>query len=125
MGANGSVLQRQGMRPVGERWVSVGNVGDVEILQMKPGINNTQLPRDGAKPNSTYSIFMRNGKDVKTIAKYDENGIAKWEIHNDNHHGIKPHIHLCNEKGYPISNTGSELTPELASLFERVRNFRK
>lgn len=54
------------------------------------------------KPNVIYVTLGEDGKP-KYISKY-VGRIMKFQIDLNNHKGLYPHVHHCNEKGYRKSN---------------------
>jgi hypothetical protein len=81
-----------------------------------------KLPEESHTPNRIYAIFKKNGSDVKCIAQYDSNGKKIWEIHTDDHYGMKPHFHYWKNGGQ--EEEAHPLTQVQLDLLNTVRNFK-
>lgn len=71
------------------------------LFKKKNAKESVKLPEESHTPNRIYAIFNKNGNDVQAIAKYGPDGKKLWEIHTNDHHGIKPHYHPWQD-GHPV-----------------------
>lgn len=123
MGANGSFALGTTNTEEGRQWKTVGSIGDnIKILQMKNPKASLKLPEESHTPNRVYAIFKKDGSDVKCFAKYGPDGKKIWEIHTDDHKGLKPHFHYWKNNGQEKS--AHSLTPDMLELLNKVRNFK-
>lgn len=131
MGANGSHAAGSTNSEAGRNWKTVGDVGEVQIIQRKNPKDSNKLPEESHTPNRTYAIFEKDGSDVKAIARYGSDGKKLWEIHTTDHDGIGEHYHLW-EDGKPVYDKGQNgkprskalpLTPQMKELLEQIRNY--
>ena len=123
MGANGSFAQGAANTEKDRHWKTIGSIGDnIKILQMKNPKAPLKLPEESHTPNRIYAIFKKNGSDVKCIAQYDSNGKKLWEIHTDDHYGLKPHFHYWKNGGQ--EEDAHPLTQVQQDLLNTVRNFK-
>ena len=86
------------------------------------------MPEESHTPGRVYAIFRKDGKDVGSIAQYDRKGQKIWEIHTNEHKGIKPHYHKWEDKGNGKrgqEKDGRKLTKRMQSILRKVRNFKK
>ena len=92
-----------------------------------------KLPEESHSPNRIYAVFNKKGNDVQAIAKYGPDGKKIWEIHTNDHNGLGPHYHPCedghartiiNRNGYPESEAYA-LDAKKKAILERVRNYGK
>lgn len=133
MGANGSHANGSLESELGRNWKTTDTVGEIQIVQKKKSKESVKLPEESHTPNRIYAIFNKNGEDVHSIAKYGPDGKKIWEIHVNNHNGIQPHYHPC-EEGRPKrifnKNGKSEsetyyLDSEKLEILDKVRNYGK
>lgn len=133
MGANGSHSNGSLDSELGRKWKTTGTVGDIQIVQKKNAKESVKLPEESHSPNRIYAVFNKKGNDVQAIAKYGPDGKKIWEIHTNDHNGLGPHYHPCedghartitNRNGYPESEAYS-LDAEKKAILERVRNYGK
>lgn len=68
-----------------------------------------------------YVSLLKNGKDIKEIARYDDDGKKLWAIHTLDHHGLSPHYHTWTD-GKP-STDAYPLTQEMKQLLKKVKNY--
>ncbi len=69
MGANGSHANGSTQSDAGQRWKTIGTVGEIQVIQLKSFKSPNKLPEESRTPNRIYAIFNKDGKDVKGIAK--------------------------------------------------------
>lgn len=125
MGANGSYARGDADTEAGRAYECVGAIGDnIKILEQKDKKKGAKLPEESHTPNRIYAVFRKDGKDVKAIAQYDENGKKVFEIHTQDHHGLGPHYHKWKD-GKPESGEPHRLTKSMQKLLDKVRNFKK
>ncbi len=131
MGANGSFASGSTDSEIGRNWKTIGTIGDIPIIQLKNKTASNKLPEESHTANRTYVIFEKDGSDVKSIAKYGPNGKKVWEIHTNEHKGIKPHYHIW-ENGHPeriisernkFKNVAHHLTKEMQELLTKIRDY--
>lgn len=123
MGANGSFAKGTTNTEKDRHWKTIGSIGkNIKILQMKNPKAPLKLPEESHTPNRIYAIFKKNGSDVKCIAQYDSNGKKLWEIHTDDHYGLKPHFHYWKNGGQ--EEDAHPLTQVQQDLLNTVRNFK-
>ena len=123
MGANGSFAKGTTNTEKDRHWKTIGSIGEnIKILQMKNPKAPLKLPEESHTPNRIYAIFKKNGSDVKCIAQYDSNGKKLWEIHTDDHYGLKPHFHYWKNGGQ--EEDAHPLTQVQQDLLNTVRNFK-
>lgn len=89
----------------------------VRVLR-KRGNNNTLVKSFGSSHDERE--IEKDGSDVKSIAKYDDEGKKVWEIHTTDHKGLGAHYHLWS-KGKPIKGSESSLTEEMYKILKKVR----
>lgn len=71
-------------------------------------------------PNVTYVTLDKDGKP-KSISVY-KGRIKQYEIDLDKpHHGMQPHVHHCNEKGYRLGREPDEKMRLTKKMREKVR----
>lgn len=123
MDGNGSVSGGVLNSEAGREYVTVFRIDDnTLVLEQKDKRKGVKLPEESHTPNRYYAAFRKDGKDVKSIAKYDSNGKKLWEIHTNEHNGIKPHFHYW--KGNGQEEQGHPLTPEMRDILNRIRNLK-
>ncbi|MBP5772148.1 MAG: hypothetical protein J6W75_12520 [Bacteroidaceae bacterium] len=123
MGANGSFAKGATNKEENRHWKTIGSIGEnIKILQMKNPKAPLKLPEESHTPNRIYAIFKKNGSDVKCIAQYDSNGKKIWEIHTDDHYGLKPHFHYWKNGGQ--EEDAHPLIQVQLDLLNTVRNFK-
>lgn len=122
MGGNGSHASGVLNTEEGRQYRTIFTIGEnIKVLEQKDPKKNGKLPEESRTPNRIYVSLFANGKDVKAIAQYDENGKKMYEIHTADHKGIKPHYHTWTD-GKPEKD-GHHLTPEMKSLLQKVQNY--
>lgn len=122
MGGNGSFEARSTDTEAGRNYMTVFAIGDnVMVLQQKDPRKGVKQPEESHTPNRIYATFRKDGKDVKSIAQYGDDGKKLWEIHTNDHHGLKPHYHVWKD-GRPVSV--HTLTEGMKELLDRIRNFK-
>lgn len=78
------------------------------LVQHDHNTGGVSAPVMSKTPNVTYVTLGDNGKP-KSISVYKDR-IKKYEIDLDKvHHGMKPHVHHCNEKGYRIKEKDEQM----------------
>lgn len=123
MGANGSFAKGATNKEKDRHWKTIGSIGEnIIILQMKNPKAPLKLSEESHTPNRIYAIFKKNGSDVKCIAQYDSNGKKIWEIHTDDHYGLKPHFHYWKNGGQ--EEDAHPLTQVQLDLLNTIRNFK-
>lgn len=125
MGGNGSRGKGLLNSELGRNWKTVVTIGDIQVIQLKDSTKSNKLPEESHSTNRIYSIFEKNGSDVKAIAKYDSNGKKIWEIHTTDHKGLGAHFHLWKD-GKPIKGSETSLVGhlDLLAILNKVRNFK-
>ena len=122
MGANGSHASGVLNTEEGRAYKTLFKMEDnIVYLSQKNPKQEGKLPEESHTPNRVYVSFLASGKDVKAIAKYDNDGKKLWEIHTNDHKGLKPHYHVW-ANGKP-SKDGYPLTPEMSKLLKKARNY--
>lgn len=122
MGANGSHASGILNTEEGRAYKTLFKMGDnIVYLDQKSSKQGGKLPEESHTPNRIYASFKADGKDIKAVAKYDNDGKKLWEIHTNDHKGIKPHYHIWKD-GKP-SKDGYSLTTEMQKLLKKVRNY--
>lgn len=133
MGANGSHANGSTQSDAGQRWKTIGTVGEIQIIQLKNKKAPNKLPEESRTPNRIYAVFEKDGSDVKGIAKYGPDGKKLWEIHTTDHDNLGPHYHPW-ENGHPkkvVDSNGEERNEAHAldsykkSLLDKVRKYGK
>lgn len=123
MGANGSFAYGSTIYEESRAYKTVMSIGNnIKVLEQKNSKKGTKLPEESHTPNRIYVAFRKDGQDVKCIAQYGQDGKKIFEIHTDNHHGMKPHYHKW-QNGHPID--ASELSPDKLALLNRIRKFKQ
>lgn len=131
MGANGSHANGSTQSDAGQRWKTIGTVGEIQIIQLKNTKSPNKLPEESRTSNRIYAIFNKNGEDVKGIAKYGADGKKLWEIHTTDHDNLGPHYHPW-EDGRPVQiidangdsrNKACPLDDYKQSLLDKVRHY--
>lgn len=131
MGANGSHADGSTQSEAGQRWKTIGTVGEIQIIQLKNPKAPNKLPEENRTPNRIYAVFEKDGSDIKAIAKYGPDGKKVWEIHTTDHENLGSHYHPW-ENGHPVRIVGSNgksrneaypLTPEMQSILDKVRKY--
>ena len=123
MGGNGSFFSGVLNSEAGRAYETVYRIDDnTLVLEQKDKHKGIKLPEESHTPNRYYVVFRKDGKDVKSIAKYGADGKKIWEIHTNEHNGIKPHFHYWygtgqEEKGHP-------LTSEMCDILNLIRNLK-
>lgn len=130
MGANGSFASGSTDSEIGRNWRTICTIGEVQVIKLKNEKASNKLPEESHTPNRIYAIFEKDGSEVKGIAKYDSNGKKVWEIHTNDHEGIKPHYHKWENghlervpKGKRFKNVAYHLSEEMKSLISKVKNY--
>lgn len=122
MGANGSHASGILNTEEGRAYKTLFKLGDnIVYLSQKNPKQEGKLPEESHTPNRIYVSFKADGKDIKAVAKYNSVGKKLWEIHTNDHKGLKPHYHIWKD-GKP-SKDGYALTIELKSLLKKVREY--
>ena len=122
MGGNGShasgVLNTEG----GRAYRTIFTIGEnIKVLEQKDPKRGGKLPEESRTPNRIYVSLYANGKDVKAIAQYDENGKKMYEIHTHDHKGIQPHYHIWKDG---VQQDGAyHLTQKMQQLLTKVQNY--
>lgn len=71
-------------------------------------------------PNVTYVTLDKDG-NPKSISVY-KGRVKQYEIDLDKpHHGMQPHVHHCNEKGYRLGRESDEKMRLTKKMKEKVR----
>ena len=124
MGANGSFSKGTTRTEEERMYETVYMIGDnIAVLEQKDKRKGTKLPEESHTPNRYYVAFRKDGKDVKSIAKYGADGKKIWEIHTNEHNGIIPHFHHWRGNGQ--EQEGFPLTQEMLDLLRKIRNLNK
>lgn len=122
MGANGSHASGVLNTESGRQYRTIFTIGDnIKVLEQKASNKGGKLPEESHTPNRIYVSLMANGKDVKAIAKYGNDGKKIYEIHTVDHKGLSPHYHFW-ENGKP-KEAMYPLTSEMNNLLKKVRNY--
>lgn len=131
MGANGSHASGSTQSDAGQRWKTIGTIGEIQIIQLKNKKAPNKLPEESRTPNRIYAVFEKDGSDVKAIAKYGPDGKKLWEIHTTDHDNLGAHYHPW-ENGHPkrvVDSNGEErneaypLDSYKKSLLDKVRRY--
>lgn len=128
MGGNGSFVCGSTRCEDGRNWKTVATCGKIQIIERKDRTISDKLPEESHTPGRIYAIFRKDGKDVKAIAQYGKDGKKIWEIHTDEHKGVKPHYHKWEDKGNGKRGQVTEahkLTKRMKRILRKVRNFEK
>lgn len=125
MGGNGSRGKGLLDSELGRNWKTTASIGEIQVVQLKDLSKPNKLPEESHTANRLYAIFEKDGSDVKSIAKYDNNGKKVWEIHTTDHKGLGAHFHLW-KNGKPIKGSEKPLIdyPYLMAILNKVRNFK-
>lgn len=122
MGGNGSASLGSTSYEAGREFKTVGNIGDIQIIERKDSSKPAKLPEESHTPNRIYAEIRKDGTDVGAIAAYGPDCKKIYEIHTAEHHGISPHVHYW-ENGRPVSV--QELNDTQQALLDKIRNFEK
>lgn len=123
MGGNGSVSSGVLNSEAGRKYVTIFRIDEnTLVLEQKDRRKGIKLPEESHTPSRYYVAFRKDGRDVKSIAKYGADGKKIWEIHTNEHNGIKPHFHYW--KGNGQEEQGHPLTPEMRDILNRIRNLK-
>lgn len=123
MGGNGAFSSGVLNSEAGRKYATVFQIDEnTLVLEQKDRRKGIKLPEESHTPNRYYVAFRKDGKDVKSIAKYGTDGKKIWEIHTNEHNGIKPHFHYW--KGNGQEEQGHPLTPEMRNILNRIRNLK-
>ncbi len=128
MGGNGSYASGSTSAEEGRRWKTVDVLfNGVKVLEPKNPKANLKLPEESHTPNSIYAIANKDGSGIKAIGVYGDDGKKMYEIHTDDHKGIKPHCHEWSNGG--PSGKGKDyakpLTPAMKKLLKDVQDLKK
>lgn len=121
MGANGSFASGATSTEEGRRWQTILVLSDgTKVIELKKK-GSIKLPEESHTPNSVYAIFNKDGKGVKGIAKYGDDGKKLWEIHTTDHHHMGAHFHYWKD-GKPVEEEPHRLTSAMQKLLDNVSN---
>lgn len=125
MGGNGSRGKGLLDSELGRNWKTAATIGEIQVVQFKDPSRSNKLPEESRTSNRIYTIFEKDGSDVKAIAKYDSEGKKVWEIHTTDHKGLGVHFHLWKD-GKPIEGSEKSLSgyPPLLAILDKVRNLK-
>ena len=119
MGGNGSFKRGETLSAENRKYETVFMIGNnIAILEQKDKRKGTKLPEESHTPGRTYAAFRKDGKDVKLIAVYNGNGIKLYEIHTDDHRGLRPHYHPWKD-GKPDKEIVLPLTEEMENILRK------
>ncbi|MBQ9665042.1 MAG: hypothetical protein IJ635_02930 [Bacteroidaceae bacterium] len=122
MGGNGSFALKLASTEAGRRYKTIVAISDnIKVLQQKNPKLGVKLPEESNTPNRIYVTFYKDGHDVKDIALYGSDGKKLWQIHTQDHHGIKPHFHYWKDGGQ--EEGAHHLTKEMKALLDKIRLF--
>ena len=94
MGGNGSKSSGITDKEENQDWKTIITLDNgVKILQLKKSNASVKLPEESHSPNSIYAIFNKDGKSLKSIAKYGDDCKKLFEIHTTDHKGLGAHYH--------------------------------
>jgi hypothetical protein len=123
MGGNGSFAMGITQNEEGRSYRTVYKIGDnIMIIEAKNPKKGVKLPEESHTPMRIYATFRKDGKDVKAVALYGADGKKIYEIHTQDHHGIKPHFHYWKDNGQ--EQDAHRLTPEMVKLLNKIRNIK-
>lgn len=123
MGGNGAFSSGVLNSEAGRKYATVFQIDEnTLVLEQKDRRKGIKLPEESHTPNRYYVAFRKDGKDVKSIAKYGADGKKIWEIHTNEHNGIKPHFHYWKDNGQ--EEQGYPLTSEMRDILNRIRNLK-
>ncbi len=124
MGSNGSFSSGILKSEEGRAYETIYKIDDnMVVLEQKNKRKGVKLPEESHTPGRYYVAFKKDGSDVKSFAKYGQDGLKIWEVHTDDHHGLKPHYHPW-LNGEPVENDVRKLTQEMLIMLNRIRNFK-
>lgn len=123
MGANGSTATGSTNSEAGRAYKTVGNIGEIQIIEKKNPKDSSSLPEESHSPNRIYAEIRKDGKDVGKIAKYGPDNKKIWEIHTTPHHDLGDHYHEWKD-GHPVGGP-KPLKKEMKDILDIVRNFKK
>ena len=122
MGGNGSHASGVLNTGNGRQYRTIFTIGDnIKVLEQKNPKQNGKLPEESRTPNRIYVSLLKNGKDIKEIAKYGDEGKKLWCIHTLDHYGISPHFNIW--KNGKQLHEGYRLTKEMNKLLKRIQNY--
>ena len=122
MGGNGSHASGVLNTEEGRQYKTIFTIGNnIKVLEQKNPKQSGKLPEESRTPNRIYVSLLKNGKDVKEIAKYGDDGKKLWAIHTLDHHGLSPHYHTWKD-GKPSSDA-YPLTTEMKQLLKKVQDY--
>ena len=125
MGANGSHASGVLNTEEGRTYKTLFKMGDnIVYLDQKNPKQGGKLPEESHTPNRIYVSFYANGKDVKAVAKYGNDGKKLWEIHTADHHGLSPHYHIWID-GKPKEDDARPLTLQMKKLLKKIKDYGK
>ncbi len=122
MGANGSHASGVLESTENREYYTLFSIGDnIKFLEMQANGRGGKLPEESHTPNRIYVSFYKDGKNVKEIAEYDENGKKKYSIHTHDHYGLSPHFHYRKEGRQ--DKEGHPLTSDMQKLYKQIINY--
>lgn len=125
MGGNGSFKRGETLSAENRKYETVFMIDEnTAILEQKDKRKGIKLPEESHTPGRIYAAFRKDGKDVKLIAVYNENGLKLYEIHTDDHRGLNPHYHPW-KNGKPEEDKVYPLEMDMIKLLKKIRNFGK
>ena len=123
MGGNGSFASGGTREEAGRKWKTIYVMDNgVKIIELKDANASIKLPEESHSPNTTYAIFYKGDKGLKSLATYGADGKKIFEIHTADHRGLGPHYHQW-ENGRPLE--AKPLTSEMKELLKKVNNLTK
>ena len=125
MGANGSYSKGDTNYESGREYKTVYEIDDnIKIIELKNKGRGIKLPEESHTPGRVYAIIKRDGSDIKSIAIYGPDAKKRYEIHTDDHYGLKPHWHPW-RNGRPIEDAAYLLDEEKKRILYKIRNYQR
>lgn len=125
MGGNGSYSRGLTRTEEGRAYQTIYDVDDnIKIIERKNKKLGIKLPEESHTPGRIYAVVNKTGSDIKSIAIYGQDARKIYEIHTDDHRGLKPHWHPWSN-GHPEKDTAYPLDAEKKKILEKIRNFER
>ncbi len=122
MGANGAFsndpILQEGEYTYKEVDIIEDNIRVLEQINPKAGV---KTPEESHTPNRIYVAFSKKG-EINAISKYGPDHKKIFDIHTASHHLGAPHYHMWKD-GRRVSE-GTDLTPEMKNLINKVLNYK-
>lgn len=123
MGGNGSFASGATNLESNRRFKTIFDFNEnIKILEMKNSRDGVKLPEESHTKNRVYAIFYKNGKGLKAVGVYGNDGKKLFEIHTIDHKGLGPHYHVW-DNGRPSNSY--PITAEMRKLLDKIINFKR